>query len=150
LTVLKADHPYWFLYEGAPGGRLDEDSDYCVRSDGTRTLANARWDDDIAAKGETAEWLCFGDGARNRVLYLIHEEDDSEVDSYWSMNHEMTVFGFGRKDLNKCMTQLPAHFIVGFCESTDFAAVSRTVASAYRPLSIAVGEPEMPTQAAGQ
>ena len=66
------------------------------------------------------------------------------------MNHEMTVFGFGRKDLNKYMTQVPAHFIVGFCESTDFAAVSRAVASAYRPLSIVVGDPQMRTQAAGR
>lgn len=150
LTVLKADHPYWFLYEGTPGGRLDEDSDYCVRSNGTKTPANARWDGDIAAKSETAEWLYFGDGALNRVLYLIHEEDDNEVDSYWPMNHEMTVFGFGRKDLNKYMKHLPAHFIVGFCESTDFEAVSKTVASACRPLSIVVGEPETRTQAAGK
>jgi hypothetical protein len=59
------------------------------------------------------------------------------------MNHEMMVFGFGRKDLDKYIKQVPAHFIVGFCESTDFAAVSRAVASAYRPLPIVVGEPEM-------
>jgi hypothetical protein len=150
LTVLKADHPYWFLYEGTPGGRLDEGSDYCVRSNGTKTLASARWDGDIAAQGETAEWLYFGDGALDRVLYLIHEEDDGAVDSYWPMNHEMTVFGFGRKDLNKYTTQVPAHFIVGFCESTDFATVSRTVASAYPPLSIALGEPETRTSAAGK
>ncbi len=150
LTVLKADHPYWFLYEGTPGGKLDEDSDYCVRSDGTRTPAKARWDGDIAAQGETAEWLYFGDGALNRVLYLIHEEDDGEVDSYWPMNHEMTVFGFGRKDLNKYMTRVPAHFIVGFCEATDFKAVSRAVASAHHPLSIVLGGPEMRTPAAGK
>ena len=150
LTVLRADHPYWFLYEGTPGGKLDEDSDYCVRSNGTKMLASVRWDGDVAAKGETAEWLYFGDGALDRVLYLIHEEDDDEVDSYWPMNHEMTVFGFGRKGLNKYTTQVPAHFIVGFCENTDFAAVSRTVASACRPLSVAVGEPETRTQAAGE
>jgi len=150
LTVLKADHPYWFLYEGTPGGKLDEESDYCVRSNGTKTPAKARWDGDLAAQGETAEWLCFGDSTLNRVLYLVHEEDDNEVDSYWPMNHEMTVFGFGRKDLNKYMTLVPAHFIVGFCENTDFAAVSRTVASAYRPLSVVVGEPETRTQMGGR
>ena len=64
------------------------------------------------------------------------------------MNHEMTVFGFGRKDLNKYMKQVPAHFIVGFCESTDFAVVSRAVASAYRPLSIVVGDPKSRAPAA--
>jgi hypothetical protein len=150
LTVLKADHPYWFLYEGTPGGKLDEDGDYCVRNDGTKTLASVRWEGDIAARGDTAEWLYFGDSTLRRILYLIHEEDDGEVDSYWPMNHEMTVFGFGRKDVNKYMTQVPAHFIVGFCETTDFAAVSRTVASAYHPLSIIMGEPETRTQAAAK
>jgi len=66
------------------------------------------------------------------------------------MNHEMTVFGFGRKDLNKYMKQVPAHFIVGSCEATDFEAVARAVASAYRPLSIVVGDPEMRAPAAGK
>jgi hypothetical protein len=150
LTVLKADHPYWFLYEGTPGGKLDEDSDYCVRSDGTRTPANARWDGDLSARGETAEWLYFGDGALGRVLYLIHEEDDGAIDSYWPMNHEMAVFGFGRKDLNKYLKQVPAHFIVGFCESKEFDTVSRAIASVYRPVSITIGYPEMREQAATQ
>jgi hypothetical protein len=66
------------------------------------------------------------------------------------MNHEMTVFGFGRKDLNKYMKQIPARFIAGFCESTEFAVVSRAVASAYRPVSITIGDPEMREQTAGE
>jgi hypothetical protein len=46
LTVLKMRKPYWFLYEGTPGGKLDEDSDYCIRADmsgGTRTPASVKW-----------------------------------------------------------------------------------------------------------
>jgi len=66
--------------------------------------------------------------------------DDGAVDSYWPMNHEMAVFGFGRKDLNKYIKHVPARFIVGFCENTESVAVSRAVQSAYRPLSIVVGE----------
>ena len=46
LTVLEMRTPYWFLYEstpgGNPGGQLDEDGDYCVRSDGTRTPLSER------------------------------------------------------------------------------------------------------------
>jgi hypothetical protein len=74
---------------------------------------------------------------------LIHEEDDEAVDSYWPMNHEMTVFGFGRKGLEKHMKQLPAHFVVGLCENADLAAVSKAVQSAYRPLSVTVGDPQV-------
>jgi hypothetical protein len=142
MTVLKADHPYWFLYEGTPGGRLDEDSDYCVRSDGTQTAANERWTGDLCAEGETAEWLYFGDEKMDRVLYLIHHSDDGEVDSYWPMNREMTVFGFGRNGLNKYLTQVPDQFTIGFCGSNEFPAVRRTVQSAYRPLMVTVGAPQ--------
>ncbi len=142
MTVLKAGHPYWFLYEGTPGGKLDEDSDYCVRSDGTRTIAGERWTGDLRAEGETAEWLYFGDGKMDRVLYLIHHTDDDKVDSYWPMNHEMTVFGFGRDGLNKHMTQVPDQFTIGFCESNEFSTVRRTVQSVYRPLAVTVGAPQ--------
>lgn len=44
LTVLKTAQPYWFLYEGTPGGKLDEKEDYIVRSTGTRTPASVRWE----------------------------------------------------------------------------------------------------------
>jgi hypothetical protein len=142
MTVLKAGHSYWFLYEGTPGGKLDEESDYCVRCDGTRTAAGVRWDGDISAGTGAGEWLYFGDAGMNRVLYLIHHEDDDEIDSYWPMNHEMTVFGFGRQGLNKYLTQVPAHFTIGFCEDSNFPAVSRAVHSAHRPLAVTVGSPE--------
>ncbi len=143
MTVLKAGHPYWFLYEGTPGGKLDEDSDYCVRSDGTRTVAGERWTGDIAAAGEAAEWIYFGDAKINRVLYLIHHTDDDEVDSYWPMNQEMTVFGFGRDGLNKYMKRVPDQFTIGFCESADFEAVSKAIRSTYRPLVVTVGQPQV-------
>jgi len=139
MTVLKASHPYWFLYEGTPGGQLEEGSDYCVRCDGTQTAASDRWEGDISAAGEAAEWLYFGDAKTSRVLYLLHHTNDDEIDSYWPMNHEMTVFGFGRKGLNKYMRQVPAQFTVGFCEDNDFEAVSRVVQSTCRPLVIIVG-----------
>jgi hypothetical protein len=138
MTVLKVSHPYWFLYEGTPGGKLDEESDYCVRSDGTRTAASVRWDGDISGAGEPAEWLYFGDANVSCVLYLIHHTDDDEIDSYWPMNHEMTVFGFGRQGLNKYMKQVPARFTVGFCEGNDFETVSRVVKSIYRPMVVRV------------
>jgi hypothetical protein len=142
MTVLKVSHPYWFLYEGTPGGQLDERSDYCVRGDGTRTPASERWDGDISVDGEADEWLYFGDAAEDRVLYLAHHQDDDEVDSYWPMNHEMTVFGFGRKGIKKFMTAVPAQFTVGFCESDDFDTVAGTVRSTCRPLVVQVGQPQ--------
>ena len=121
LTVLKVAHPYWFLYEGTPGGALDEAGDFIVRSDGTRTPASERWDGAIPAP----EWLYFGASNTSRVLYFVHHEPDDAVDSYWPMEHNMTVFGFGRLGLEKFMTAVPAHFTVGFAETGDFDDVAR-------------------------
>ncbi|MHC4166433.1 MAG: FG-GAP repeat domain-containing protein [Planctomycetota bacterium] len=143
LTVMKMRKPYWFLYEGTPGGKLDEDLDYCIRADmsgGTRTPASVKWDGDLSVPGGPGEWLCFGDGGR--ILYLVHHEDDEAVDSYWPMRGEMTVFGFGRKGINKFMEATPAHFTVGLYDSSAVADIARAVNSAYIPLVVQVGSPE--------
>ncbi len=149
LTVLKMRKPYWFLYEGTPGGKLDEDCDYCFRPgrpDDIRTRANEMWVGDLSAPGGSGEWVCFGDG--NRAIYLIHHEDDEEIDSYWPMEGEMTVFGFGRKGrgregLRKWMKIVPAHFTVGFCEGSGCSDFTGTINSAYIPMSVAVGNPQI-------
>lgn len=144
LTLLEMRPPYWFLYEGTPGGKLDEDSDYCIRpgqGGANKTLAKVRWDGDLSDPDGPGEWVCFGDG--DRVIYLVHHEDDEGLDSYWPMKKEMTVFGFGRKGMKKFMEDVPAHFTVGFCEGSDYAELTKTVHSAYIPLNIKVGDPQV-------
>jgi hypothetical protein len=143
LTVLKMRKPYWFLYEGTPGGKLDEDSDYCIRpgtQNGMRTPAKTKWDGDISVPDHAGEWVCFGDD--NRAIFLIHHEDDEGMDSYWPMQGEMTVFGFGRKGLNKFMGMEPAHFTIGLSEFSSFEEVSQVINSAYSPMIIEVGNIE--------
>lgn len=134
LTMLKHDHAYWFLYEGTPGGSLETATDYCVRSNGTRTTLATSWTADLPAP----EWLYFGDAALGRVLYLVHHEDDTQTDSYWPMENNMTVFGFGRNGLTKYLASVPQTFTVGFAEATEHAAVTRAVNGAYRDLEIAL------------
>lgn len=134
LTVLRKDHPYWFLYEGTPGGKLDPETDYVVRSNGERTPAGTRWTGDLPAP----EWLYFGDGALQRVLFLSHHEDDGAVDSYWPMEGNMTVFGFGRDGLRKHLDAVPQRFTIGFSEEPGHAEVSKAVLSATRELKIKV------------
>jgi len=142
LTVLKMRTPYWFLYEGTPGGnpggRLDEEHGYCVRSTGAQTPLAQKWEGAIPAP----EWLYFGAGNTKRVIYLVHHEADDAIDSYWPMENNMTVFGFGRLGLAKFMDQVPAHFTIGFAEDGDFAAAARVIESAYRELIVTVRTPE--------
>jgi hypothetical protein len=134
MTVLKMRTPYWFLYEGTPGGMLDMESDFCVRADGTRTLVSEKWEGDIQSTVPGCEWLYFGDG--ERVLYLIHHTDDEAVDSYWPMNEEMTVFGFGRLGINKYMKSVPDQFTVGLFDSPDYNTVKQLVTAIHTPVKI--------------
>jgi hypothetical protein len=121
-------------YRGIPSGQLDEEAGTCVRSDGTRMLLSERWEGSLPAP----EWLYFGAGNVERVLYLVHHEADGEIDSYWPMEHNMTVFGFGRLGLEKFMTRVPARFTVGFAEDGAFERVQSVIDSAFRPLRIDV------------
>lgn len=134
LTVLKVGHPYWFLYEGTPGGQLDEAGDYCVRSDGARLPLTECW----ALPLPAPEWIYFGAANTPRVLYLLHHEADDLIDSFWPMEHNMTVFGFGRNNTEKYMTQTPAHFTIGFADDGVYATVQETLNSILHPLKITV------------
>jgi hypothetical protein len=138
LTVLRMRTPYWFLYEGTPGGNpdgaLDEEEGYCVLSDGTCSPLSDEWEGPLPKP----EWVYFGAGNVERVLYLAHHEADDEIDSYWPMEHNMTVFGFGRLGLEKYMKRVPAQFTVGFCPDGTFEAARSAIDSAFRPLQVAI------------
>jgi hypothetical protein len=132
LTVLKVDHPYWLLYEGTPGGQLEETADYCVFSDGTRRPLAERWEMPLPAP----EWIYFGAPNTNRVLYLIHHEADNLIASFWPMEHNMTVFGFGRNGLHKYLTDTPAHFTIGFAEGSAFYQTQQIINAAFNPVEV--------------
>jgi hypothetical protein len=141
MTVLNMREPYWYLYEGTPGGELDMDSDFCVRPAGdgfAKTPVSERWNGDIPAS-DGMEWVCFADPKQERSLYIVHHEDDEEMDSYWPMNEEMTVFGFGRLDLKKFMRTVPSRFTIGLCDGTEPARVKAVIDDACQPLAITVG-----------
>ena len=134
LTVLKTDRPYWFLYEGTPGGALNEKTDFQVLTDGTRRRAAKRWTRDLPEP----EWIAFGDPNAKRALFLSHDDDDNHVDSYWPMAKSMTVFGFGRHGMKQYITRTPEHFTVGLCDATQSTAIAAAVLNACRPLTITV------------
>ena len=79
LTVTKAGHPYWYLYEGTPGGELTPEDDFMVRSDGERISAAEEGAEDLP----NPEWIYLGSEHADAVLYHVHHEDDPAIDSYW-------------------------------------------------------------------
>jgi hypothetical protein len=136
LTVLKADGAYWFLYEGTPGGevnggRLDTADGFCLRADGQRTSVKSRWTGDIQGD-DKVEWAAFGNTRAGRTLVMIHHTDDQAIDSYWPMQGNMTVFGFGRDGLKKFIRDdedHPGRFTVALVESTQIDELTAAAAA---------------------
>ena len=125
FTMLKVSEgfQYWILYEGVPGGALDKEDFWYSSFDGKRRSIDDRNDVDLP----NPEWIAFGDSKSPRMLFLRHHEDDSYPDRYYNMRDEMTVFGFGRKGIEKFLDK-PQSFSIGFVEATEYAEV-RLVAS---------------------
>lgn len=132
FTMLKSLQPFWFLYEGTPGGKFDQDRDYIVRCTGERSSAAKSWHQTMAGP----KWVCFGDSESDRVLYLAHHEKEQLTDSYWAMNREMTVFGFGRapqgEELTRYLTHLPNRVTIGFYDGGEFDQVKNAIDSSFR------------------
>lgn len=116
LTVLKAAHPYWFLYEGTPGGRFEPEASLAHRSDGVSASLAERWQKLLPHPA----WVAFTNADRRRQILLLRHEPDGEGDLYWPMEGAMTVFGFGRNDDARqprgTLTQVPAVYTVALLE----------------------------------
>lgn len=148
MTVLSFDRPYYFLYEGTPGGSMSA-GDTIVRSDGTVTSKDQQWDDtDGIGSGNGQEWAYFRDsavGAGGRYMFFVHDTPDNLEDSYYNLDDNMTVFGFGRRNHDfagpeKLMTAAPNRFTVGIADGGgNFATASATINGAYRAVTTAAG-----------
>ena len=137
LDVVRRDpsETYWFLYEGTPGGVLDLTTDYSVRSDGTRLPLGTSWTGDLPGE----EWAFFEDSVLDRALYVIQHQPDGNTDSYWQLNNDMTVFGFGRLNLNTYLSAAPNVFTVGLADNASFSNMKAVIESAYRPMATTAG-----------
>ncbi len=142
LTVHSTEGGFWFLYEGTPGGALDE-ADMCWRSDGFASSCADAWEGDVVNTSGMAagtEWVAFADAEAERALVLIHP-DDAIADTYFPLK-AMTVFGFGRTTEPPLLTRvlrrlgllpqyigllerLPEELVVSFAEGTDFRSIAR-------------------------
>lgn len=136
MTLLKSPQPYWFLYEGTPAGQLDEENGFIVCSDGTRTSAGERWEA-ILDPG----WLYFGASQEKRVLFFAQHTTEHRLSSYFPMEHNMTVFGFGRKALEDYLTLLPATYYVGLIPDGAFSDVAARIEAIRQPIAVRIGTP---------
>lgn len=147
-TMVENADPYYFLYEGTPGGAIDG-GDTVVRSDGTVTGIDTSWSDIDGLGSENGEeWAYFRDAAVGRFLFLAHDHPDAIEDSYFDLDDNMTVFGFGRRNEpggvpTRLLTAANNSFTIGLRDGGGaFSSASATINAAYRPVSTTVGAPQ--------
>jgi hypothetical protein len=142
MTLLKRSRkPYWFLYEGTPGGEFNL-TDYWVFSNGQRNsfasyTADNMWNKPIPSP----KWVYFGDISMKRILFIASHHDHRKDDQIWHFGEgTMTVFGFGRGEYGtknwQQLKKIPGSYTIGFLENNEFTKASRAINSAYRPLKI--------------
>ncbi len=121
MTEISPGWKYWILYEGVPGGEMD-DTDFWYFSGDSETHAI---DETHPGDFPDPEWIAFGDVNSPRMIYLLHHEDNDHPDTYLNRPY-MTVLGFGRFDGEKFF-DTPQTVSIGFAESTDYQSVKSTI-----------------------
>ncbi|WP_342773302.1 hypothetical protein [Arenicella xantha] len=123
FTMVKVSdgYKYWVLYEGVPGGSMDETDFWYASVNDQKHLINESLQGDFTGP----EWIAFGDAKSSRMLYVLNQQDDDAPDEYVSRPY-MTVLGFGRSNKDKFLTE-PKTFSIGFVESTEYSDVRRVV-----------------------
>lgn len=126
LTVLQVaeDHPYWFLYEGTPGGVFEPGAQYFGADTGGPRLDTP---DYLAGEKifQNWQWAYFGHQNADRVLFIAQEQPDTLSDTFAYLGATdagkaaedgMIVFGFGRADNAQPLMTRPNTFFLGFRE----------------------------------
>jgi hypothetical protein len=137
-----SDRPYWFLYEGTPGGSISS-GDYYVLPDGVQQDLYTPFSADLPGE----EWIYYGDDEADQVLYLVNALPDDAEDCHYIMQDFMTIFGFGRARNQSGSPMLqaePGIFLVGFLDAGPHAAIQAQIQAAYKPLTISVGSGQSP------
>jgi len=139
LTMLQPGTkcPYWFLYEGTPGGKYDPYNQYW----GTDTRGFCSSFPDLlqgTALQDHWNWVYFGDECTRSVLVLSQLVPDDNPDMMAYMGNTpsgirspegMVVFGFGRKGIDPQLSQ-PHVFVLTFMETEGLPEASHSDLSA--------------------
>lgn len=125
ITKMPAGKNYWILYEGTPGGQFNMDDWWMTSAVKSHQLVSTPHDGDIPAP----EWIAFGDSGGKRSIVLLNHDDDSHPDSFYQMNRQMTVFGFGRKRLDSFHAKADKRFSIGLVDESSHEGIARFVHS---------------------
>lgn len=149
FTMVKArvspalQYPFWFLYEGTPGGQLNPTVDFVVFSNGEQINAGQTRDGDLPDE----EWAYVADPTvgTGRSIFLINNQDDTKNDTYFTDGAKvMTILGFGRQGSTLLLPNntTPREFTFGLMDETLIDNAKPIIYNAYRVLNTNVGSAE--------
>lgn len=121
MSKVSEGYKYWILYEGVPGGEMDESDFWYASVDDKKRSISESFNGDFPGP----EWIAFGDTKASRMLYILNHEDDDALDEYVSRPY-MTVLGFGRSGKEKFLST-PKTFSIGFVESIEYSRVAEKI-----------------------
>jgi hypothetical protein len=134
LKVVQAPKTYWFLYEGTPGGAIEEGDEIVLVATGEKIpVADGKYEVDMP----DPEWVYFADSVLDRSLFFAHHESDDLRDIYYRMGTGtggMTVWGFGRGPGVTTLLSGTHHLTIGLIESRDLPTIKAAIAEAVRSL----------------
>jgi hypothetical protein len=154
-TVNEEVTPYYFLYEGTPGGSFNPNDTWATSDGTTGTLANDMPETTSDGNGGTGEiigagtndgeWAYFDSASAGKFIYYAHDSGTPEIDSYFDLDDNMTVFGFGRSRIsgeggNALLTTAPESYTFGIAtDSGTFSTNAATINGQYREVSATTG-----------
>jgi len=121
MDKVSEGYKYWVLYEGVPGGSMDDSDFWYASMDNKKHFINESFNGDFPGP----EWIAFGDAKSSRMLYVLNHQDDKELDEYVKRPY-MTVLGFGRSGKDKFLST-PKTFSIGLIESTEYDEIAQTI-----------------------
>ena len=132
---------YWLLYEGTPGGSYKPNSYYWgTDKDGLLLTKPDYYKGPVV--NDNWRWAYFGTTNVKRVFFLAQDKDDGLNDTYAILGNSeeglnsldgMTVFGFGRENINGLLRG-ENKFFIGFFDSpiktdSDHERISKHISS---------------------
>ncbi|MEL6844903.1 MAG: VCBS repeat-containing protein, partial [Bacteroidota bacterium] len=118
LRILQTDQdrPYWFLYEGTPGGKFAPAQTYFGHNEGGPYHRQHDYYSGAILAGQF-QWMYAGHQSQQRVFYMLQIQSDSKVDMLSMLGNQvedglasldgMSVWGFGRSADTKALLYGP-------------------------------------------
>ncbi|MEM9338652.1 MAG: fibronectin type III domain-containing protein [Bacteroidota bacterium] len=125
------DGKFWILYEGTPGGTIEATDSLHLSTGETYSItANHPFGKvdiiNVSDRAIGSEWMYVSDTAGDKSFFMA-VTNDVAADTYYLLEDNMTVMGFGRSGSSPLKKEVNTTMIMGIIESRDHTQVTNTI-----------------------